>query len=81
MLKFDIYAVQDCELEIVMTSVDKGVKYALCMPLIGGMWQNVVAESILFKNSEGMALASFSEGLMLTIKCTAEYAVNNVMWL
>ena len=64
-----------------MTSVDKGVKYELCMPLIGGMWQNVVAESKLFKNSEGMALASFSEGLMLTIKCTAEYAVNNVMWL
>lgn len=81
LLKFDIYAVQDCELEIVMTSVDKGVKYSLCIPLIGGMWQNVVAESILFKNSEGMALASFSEGLMLTIKCTAEYAVNNVMWL
>lgn len=81
MLKFDIYASEDCVLDLAMTSVSDGENYTVKVGLVGGMWQNVVLDSKLFKSADGKALADFTKGLMFTIKCPAEYAVNNVMWL
>ena len=83
LLKFDIYAENDCNLELCMTSVSDGTVYSLRIPLIGGTWQSEVLESKLFKSSAGKPLSDYClpSGLMFTLKCEESYALNNVMWL
>lgn len=81
MLRFDAYAAVDSSMELIMRSVYDGEEFATRINLVGGIWQNIVLESKLFKTSGGKTLSDFTAGLMFTIKCPAEYAVNNVMWL
>ena len=80
-LSIDAYAERDCRMDLIALSITDGEVYSASVTLVGGVWQNEVIESKLFKNSEGKALGDFSVGLRLTIKCSSEYAVNNVMWL
>ena len=80
-LGIDVYAATDCTMDFVMTSMSDGEEYIARVALAGGIWQNEVLESKLFKSVGGKSLADFTVGLMFTIRCSSEYAVNNVMWL
>lgn len=79
-IKFDICADEDMKLELIMCS-GVGVTYTYEVGVVGGIWQSVLLKSKLFKNSDGVALTDFMQGLTFTIKGTCEYAINNVMWL
>ncbi len=80
-LKLDVYAAEDCVMELVMTGVDDGEQYVLHTALTGGVWQGIVLESKLFKSAAGKTLAGFDVGLAFTLRCPSVFAVNNVMWL
>ncbi len=80
-LKMDVYAAEDCTMELIMTNVAEGEKYFARVSLVGGVWQNCVMDCKLFKSAGGKTLPDFGVGLMFTITCPVEYAVNNVMWL
>lgn len=80
-LSLDAYAESDCLMEFTVISRTDGELYSAKIGLVGGAWQNSVLENKLFKNSAGKPLDDFTSGLTLTIRCSSEYAVNNVMWL
>ncbi len=81
MLKLDVYSADDCILDLIMMSVADGTEYSFRVGLVGGVWQNIVLESKLFKSADGKSLSDFTAGLMFTLRCPSQYAVNNVMWL
>lgn len=80
-LKFDMYVSENCQAELTMEDVVEKEVYFSRINLVGGAWQSVVLESKMFKSQGGKALANFAGRYKFTLACSAEYAVNNVMWL
>lgn len=81
MLKFDICADDNLQLELVIQSVSDGAKYTSEVYVVGGVWQSVLLKSKMFKNENGVALADFTQSQTFTVNGKCGYAINNVMWL
>ena len=80
-LGMDVFAEETGVFQIEIRDGVDGELYAAHVNVVGGAWQNVVAESKLFKNAAGKSFSGFKQGLMLAVKFNAKFAVNNVMWL
>lgn len=80
-LKLDIYCDATSKIKLIYTVGEDGEEFVYEDDIIGGVWQSVIADCKLFKNVGGVPLASFKDGVKLTIKSDSACAVNNVMWL
>jgi hypothetical protein len=80
-LHFDICTDEDAVVVLTMTNNASGEVFSVKVNTVGKVWQSVLLESKLFKNSNGTSLSAFAEGYILSLTCKAQYAVNNVLWL
>ena len=80
-LKLDVFCDKDSIMNFTMRDITNGEVYTVAAKILGGVWQNVILESKLFKNEQGTPLQSYATRLEFTIECNVEYAINNVMWL
>ncbi len=80
-LKLDIFSDEPVNVKLVFFDANAGEEFSNDFEIVGGVWQSILAESKLFKNSNGTALPAFASNFVLSIKCTKPFAVNNVMWL
>ncbi len=81
MLAMDVFCDKTAKITISVMDLNTGDEYVNTVQVVGGVWQNIVSESKMFKTQNGAALESFASGMKLQISCGSEYAINNVMWL
>ncbi len=80
-LKLDVFCGENCKIRITLVDGPTGEEYTDDYEITGGVWQSIIAESKLFKNSGGVSLENFMSAVKLTVSCGIPYAINNVMWL
>ncbi len=80
-LALDVYCDKASKITLTFTDLASGEEYFNEIKVVGGVWQNVISDSKLFKTKSGASLESFSSGMKLTVNCAVPYAINNVTWL
>ena len=79
-LKLDVFCDSTAKIKLSFFN-ETNEEYSDEFEVTGGVWQSIIAECEFFKNSGGVPLSSFLNGVKLSITCEVPYAVNNVMWL
>ena len=81
LLSIDMYCDTDSKLTLTFRNVSTGEDYVCNVAVVGGVWQSSVFESKSFKTSGGAPMSDFTGDLKFTVTCSADFAVNNIMWL
>lgn len=81
LLSIDMYCDTDSKLTLTFRNVSTGEDYVCNVAVVGGVWQSSVFESKSFKTSSGAPMPDFTGDLKFTVTCSADFAVNNIMWL
>ncbi len=80
-LKLDIFCDNSASVTISFFDANAKEEYIYLCDIVGGVWQSIIAESKLFKNSNGTPLTAFASNFIFAVKSDDSFAVNNVMWL
>ena len=80
-LKFDVFCDETAEVTITLVDLIEKETYRYSQSILGGVWQSLILESKLFKNSNGVQLSNFNCNLKFCINCDCPYAINNIIWL
>lgn len=80
-LSADVFCDEQAELIFTMRDLTGGEDYVCAVNVVGGVWQNAILESKMFKTANGVQLADFLGDMKMSITCRTDFAINNVMWL
>lgn len=80
-LKMDIICQATTKVKLVVFDADSNEEYKEPVEIVGGVWQNHIAECNAFKNQNGTSLPAFKSNLRFSIICPVPFAVNNIIWL
>ena len=84
MLMMDLFVKESVEITVSLISKYFGEKceYFTTAHIKGGkIWHNLCLEMSRFKTAEGRILKSYKDIEALSITCTGEFLVNNVLWV
>ena len=80
-LSTDVFCDEQADLIFTLRDLTGGEDYVCAVNVVGGVWQNVILESKMFKTANGVQLADFLGDMKMSITCRTDFAINNVMWL
>lgn len=80
-LSIDVFCDRGENVVISLKDWETDEEYSASFSVLGGVWQKIVAECKVFKNSSGVPLDNFEKELVFTINSSSPFAINNFIWL
>ncbi len=80
-LSVDVFCDHTESVTVTFTDLETGEEYSAAFTVVGGVWQKIIAECKVFKNSNGVSLDNFEREMMFTINSPSPFAINNFIWL
>lgn len=80
-LSIDVFCDETANVTLTFKDLNTGEEYSATFNLIGGVWQKILAECKMFKNSSGVSLDNYERETVFTINSPSRFALNNFIWL